>query len=168
MKTNEEPLGGGSKQTAMGVAGSVSGNTTTGQEKVQGQSPTSGADGIRRSIASLIEVELSSLPPWLSKELRICPRTGEGVHNWIFRMALKLHRHLSPEKIAFLLRWATRNCGRDVTAQEIRDAVVNSHKIAGGVCWDTDGPGGGRGAPGIEVARRGSKPSRAGHRFSGG
>lgn len=79
------------------------------------------------------------LPPRLRHDLNNPPRAGDGVHRWLFTMALKLHRHCSPKEIEKLLAVAVKDCGREVPPKEISDAVVNSKSptrrsaIGGGV-----------------------------------
>ncbi len=67
------------------------------------------------------------LLPGVQDFLCRCPKSGEGVHRWIFSAALTLHRARVPEsEMAGLIFNATKNCGRDVSSQEIKDAIVNS------------------------------------------
>jgi hypothetical protein len=54
------------------------------------------------------------------------PRAGEGVHDWLFRVARQLHAHLPAADIVNLLESRVANCGRHVTRKEIEDAVKNS------------------------------------------
>lgn len=77
---------------------------------------------------------LGRLPSRLRLELAVAPASGDGVHQWIFRMALKLYRcsKLSDDDRAALLFWAVRGCGRTVSDREIDDAIRNSKRFADG------------------------------------
>lgn len=72
------------------------------------------------------------LPPAVQHRLTNPPRAGDGVHSWLFTTALVLHRHRSPEAIEALLATAVKNCGRQVSAREISDAVKHSAALARG------------------------------------
>ena len=77
---------------------------------------------------------IDRLPPFLQELLRSCPRAGEGVHNWLFRVARQLHAHLPAVEIVDLLERAIKNCGRFVPRSEIVDAVQNSIPCAWQPC----------------------------------
>jgi len=66
------------------------------------------------------------LPAFVRELLGTPPRTGEGVHRWLFRIARQLHAHLPAGEIITLLQNAVSNCGRYVPPSEIIDAVKNS------------------------------------------
>jgi len=66
------------------------------------------------------------LPAFLSEMLAAPPRAGEGVHNYLFRVACQLHVHLPAGEIISLLESRVATCGRSVTRKEIVDAVQNS------------------------------------------
>jgi hypothetical protein len=66
------------------------------------------------------------LPPFLRDMLAAPPRAGEGVHDWIFRVARQLHAHLPAVEIVALLETRVANCGRPVPRHEIISAVQNS------------------------------------------
>jgi hypothetical protein len=67
------------------------------------------------------------LPHWANKLLVSCPKSGNGVHNWLFVTALKMHSYCSDkDELVRLLHEATTNCGREVPENEIEDAVRNS------------------------------------------
>lgn len=66
------------------------------------------------------------LPPFLRHLLASPPRAGEGVHNWLFRVARQLHAHLPAVEIFALLKAVAANCGRYVSDSEIWDAIRNS------------------------------------------
>ena len=55
---------------------------------------------------------------------RSCPSSGDGVHRWLFRAALKLHRlHINPADVESVLNHATSDCGRAMNYKEVEDAV---------------------------------------------
>ena len=75
------------------------------------------------------------LPPFVDKMLTMPPRAGEGVHNWLFRVARQLHAHLPAGEIVNLLESRVVNCGRAVSRAEIISAVQNSLPCA----WQPNG-----------------------------
>ena len=66
------------------------------------------------------------LPPFLNDLLNAPPRAGEGVHNFLFRVARQLHAHLPAGEIFSLLKASVAHCGRHVSDAEILDAIKNS------------------------------------------
>jgi hypothetical protein len=54
------------------------------------------------------------------------PRAGDGVHNWLFRVARHLHAHLPAGEIVALLENRVQSCGRNVSRKEIEDAVKSA------------------------------------------
>jgi hypothetical protein len=66
------------------------------------------------------------LPPWLHDMIAKPPKTGDGVHNWLYRVPRHLHAHLPAGQIVDLLERAVANCGRHVPRSEIIAAVQNS------------------------------------------
>jgi hypothetical protein len=66
------------------------------------------------------------LPQFIHDLLAAPPRAGEGVHNWLFRVARQLHAHLPAGEIVNLLESLVANCGRAVSRAEIISAVQNS------------------------------------------
>jgi hypothetical protein len=66
------------------------------------------------------------LPSFLHDLLAAPPRAGEGVHDWLFRVARHLHAHLPAGEIVSLLENRVANCGRSVPRHEIISAVQNS------------------------------------------
>ncbi len=66
------------------------------------------------------------LPQFLRDMLAAPPRAGEGVHDWLFRVARQLHSHLPAGEIIALLETSVANCGRHVPRNEIVSAVQNS------------------------------------------
>ena len=48
----------------------------------------------------------SEIPSYLITRLESCPRAGEGVHNWLFKMSLQLHPFRLPEESIAILEAA--------------------------------------------------------------
>ena len=67
-----------------------------------------------------------ALPSHVQRLLASCPQSGAGVHQWLFRCALALHRYVPEPKIAELLETASACCGRALEPHEIPDAIRNS------------------------------------------
>lgn len=67
-----------------------------------------------------------ALPPFVEEMLAARPKTGDGLHNWFFRVARHLHAHLPAIEIISLLESRVQGCGRFVSRKEIEDAVRNS------------------------------------------
>jgi hypothetical protein len=65
-------------------------------------------------------------PAFLQDMLRTPPHAGEGVHDWLFRVARQLHAHIPALEIVSLLESRVANCGRFVPRNEIVEAVKNS------------------------------------------
>jgi hypothetical protein len=80
---------------------------------------------------------IDRFPPFLQELLTACPHTGEGVHDWLFRVARQLHAHLPAIEIVGLLERMSVNCGRFVPRSEIVSAVQNSTSCA----WQPGGRG---------------------------
>ena len=57
---------------------------------------------------------ISGLPQNLRRRLGPTPKSGEGVHDWIFMAAKFLRGRYLPERIVAMLKVETSNCGRDV------------------------------------------------------
>jgi hypothetical protein len=74
------------------------------------------------------------LPSFLNEMLAVPPRAGEGVHNWLFRVARQLHAHLPAPEIIALLESRVQGCGRHVSRKEITDAVQSALPCA----WQTN------------------------------
>ena len=79
--------------------------------------------GLRRHRRLLVT---RNLPPFLREMLSAPPRTGEGVHNFLFRAARQLHAHLPATEIVDLLENCVANCGRHVPRNKIVSAVQNA------------------------------------------
>jgi hypothetical protein len=58
------------------------------------------------------------------------PRHGQGVHNYLFRLARVLHPYRSEQEIITLLHVLTAQCERPVPEREILDAVRNAKRTA--------------------------------------
>jgi hypothetical protein len=69
---------------------------------------------------------MTRLPLFVQEMLRTPPRTGEGVHNWLFKVARQLHAHLPACEIVSLLENRVANCGRFVPRHEIISAVQHA------------------------------------------
>jgi len=70
------------------------------------------------------------IPDFVEKMINQTPRAGEGVHNWLFRVARQLHAHLPAGEIVALLESRVVGCGRHVPRAEIISAVKNSMACA--------------------------------------
>lgn len=77
------------------------------------------------------------LPDFLKDMIACPPRHGDGVHQWLFRVARQLHAHRDEDDIHALLAAATSDCGRTVSESEIRNAIENSRATA----WKPSGTG---------------------------
>lgn len=75
------------------------------------------------------------LPQFLRDLLASPPRHGEGVHQWLFKVARQLHAHRDEQTICDLLAAASDGCGRHVPASEIREAVEAARSCA----WQPSG-----------------------------
>jgi hypothetical protein len=65
-------------------------------------------------------------PAFLQEMLESPPHAGDGVHDWLFRVARHLHAHMPALEIVSLLESRVANCGRFVPQSEIISAVQNS------------------------------------------
>jgi hypothetical protein len=87
------------------------------------------------------------LPKQLREQLKSCPSEGNGVHNWLFRTALRLHKwifeewifedeiaEVSEDQIVELL---DENLSCQRPEREIRDAVVNAGRYFRGEVGST-------------------------------
>jgi len=66
------------------------------------------------------------LPQFLRELIDSPPKAGQGVHDWLFRVARNLHAHMPAPEIVRLLESRAANCGRHVARSEIVSAVQNS------------------------------------------
>ena len=76
-----------------------------------------------------------AFPPFVEDMLAAAPHAGEGVHQWLFRVARQLHAHLPAPEIVALLEIRVHGCGRHVSRKEIEDAVKNALACA----WQSKG-----------------------------
>ena len=83
-------------------------------------------DQIKEALKGKAEEFARELPPFVQDMLGATPRAGEGVHNWLFRVARQLHAHLPACEIVSLLESRVANCGRFVPKHEIISAVQNA------------------------------------------
>lgn len=72
----------------------------------------------------------SELPQFLRDMIASTPRHGDGVHQWLYRVARQLHAHRTPAEICGLLSACVADCGRAVPESEIVAAVENAGKTA--------------------------------------
>lgn len=73
---------------------------------------------------------VKDLPQFVRDMMSSPPPSGEGFHNWLFRMARVLHPYRSENDIYGVLESATHTCGRRVSSKEINDAIRNSKAFA--------------------------------------
>jgi hypothetical protein len=76
-----------------------------------------------------IQAPIVNAPKRGSKLFDPCPIEGNGVHNWLFKTALRLHGRIAEDEIIELLK-EKLSCVRP--EREIREAVVNAGKYAKG------------------------------------
>lgn len=77
------------------------------------------------------------LPRFLLDLLSACPRSGGGVHSWLFNVSRQLWAHRTRGEIIALLSAACADCGRHVPAREIESAVDRAQ----GCAWQPTGRG---------------------------
>jgi hypothetical protein len=77
-----------------------------------------------------LDNEDSRLPKFVRDLLANPPDAGNGVHDYLFRVALKLHPYRTDEEIYAWLREFGNGCGRYVPDREIEDAIENSREFA--------------------------------------
>jgi hypothetical protein len=86
---------------------------------------TTQAGVLKDSLAAAIV----KLPAKVRKQIKACPVEGNGVHPWLFKTALHLHRYFSEDQIEDILSQYVSCDGRE---REIREAVANSGRIIRG------------------------------------
>jgi hypothetical protein len=69
------------------------------------------------------------LPKGVCELLNSCPKEGSGVHSWLFKTALQLHRYLSEDEIVEVLK-EKLSCERP--EREIYEAIANAGRYARG------------------------------------
>jgi hypothetical protein len=72
---------------------------------------------------------ITKLPKQILEVLNNCPREGNGVHSWLFKTALQLHRYFSEDKI-FELLMENLSCQRP--EREICEAIANAGRYGRG------------------------------------
>ena len=75
-------------------------------------------------------VKSNSTPSFIHDLLAHPPQAGEGVHGYLFRVALKLHPYWTDDEIYAWLREFGNTCGRFVPDREITDAIDDSRPFA--------------------------------------
>lgn len=71
-----------------------------------------------------------TLPSFLEELLESCPSAGSGVNNWLYTVAKQLHVHMEENEMSALLKAKTKDCGRVVTAGEIRHQIRSARARA--------------------------------------
>ena len=82
------------------------------------------------------------LPKQLREQLHSCPSEGSGVHNWLFRTALRLHDWIFEDEIADvsedqIVELLDENLSCQRPEREIRDAVINAGRYSRGEIGST-------------------------------
>jgi len=72
----------------------------------------------------------SELPRFILDLLATCPRAGEGVHLWLFKVARQLWAHRDRAEIVALLAATVADCGRHVPLAEVEAAVDRAKDCA--------------------------------------
>jgi hypothetical protein len=75
------------------------------------------------------------LPDFLRDLIACPPQHGQGVHQWLYKVARQLHHHRDPETIHQLLSAAVDGCGRLVPDSEIAAAIASAAENA----WKPNG-----------------------------
>ena len=68
---------------------------------------------------------LDRVPEWLETFLGTCPRSSNGVHQWLAAATHRTFAYLDSQEQVKVLRWAMRDCGRDPQPHEIEHTVEN-------------------------------------------
>src|SRR5262249_21303545 len=74
------------------------------------------------SIAFSRQELIGHLARWIQEQIKSCPDKGQGVHPWLFKTALLLHRYFSEDQIEDIL---SQYVSCDEREREIREAVAN-------------------------------------------
>lgn len=109
-----------------------------GKFKVQNDDRPERSIAWRDEIQRPVQLERKSpseFPQFLKDLLSCPPEHGQGVHQWLFKVARHLHAHRDSETICDLLAAAVDGCGRDVPRSEIADAVESAKAVA----WEPTG-----------------------------
>jgi hypothetical protein len=75
---------------------------------------------------------LDTVPEWLESFLGTCPRSPNGVHQWMAKAAWRMHDYLSSEEQVKTLYWALRDCGRALQPREVEHTITNISKKRNG------------------------------------
>ena len=70
------------------------------------------------------------LPRFLLDMLSACPRSGAGVHSWLFNVSRQLWAHRTRDEIVATLATAGSDCGRHISNREIEAAVDRAKDCA--------------------------------------
>lgn len=68
---------------------------------------------------------LQKLPQDVKELVKQCPKTGGGVHPFLFHLAHRANPFLNARELEEILRFSCQDCGRDVPAREIVETVKN-------------------------------------------
>lgn len=68
---------------------------------------------------------LQKLPREVKELVKQCPKTGDGVHSFLFHLAHQADPYLSPQELEAILCFSCQDCGREVPAREIVETVKN-------------------------------------------
>lgn len=96
--------------------------------------PSSAAAFLDSAVVSMSKAS-GELPRFLLDLLSACPRSGGGVHSWLFTTSRQLWAHRSRAEQIALLSSACADCGRDVPAREVEAAIDRAQACA----WRADG-----------------------------
>jgi hypothetical protein len=77
----------------------------------------------------ITDESIKKLPKQIRERIKTCPAKNNGVHSWLFGTALTLHKYFSEGEIMEVVSAYVSCDGRE---REIREAVVNSGRIARG------------------------------------
>jgi hypothetical protein len=79
--------------------------------------------------ANPIDEAISELPKKIRDRIKSCPKSGQGVHQWLFSTALSLTSYFDDPQIIEILEAYVSCTGRE---QEIENAVASARRIAKG------------------------------------
>jgi hypothetical protein len=100
------------------------------------QAPGQGRNETNCGISSTSQrTSQGELPQFIRDMLSAPPKSGDGMHPWLFKVARQLHAHRDFETIVSLLAVASEGCGRNVREKEIRDAAASAAECA----WEPSG-----------------------------
>ena len=78
----------------------------------------------------MLNLGLGYLPDFILREVAKPPTAGQGVHDFLYWLALKLHAWRTDPEIEAILYEYAESCGRYVPPKEIEDAIRNSAPFA--------------------------------------